>query len=165
MTVSNQWQANLFPAWTYKQILLGYSFCAALSDEGRVYIVAENDDTYDAVSQAQKWKDIIQIASDGYQLIVGLKSDGSIACNDEQALSESGAYWGSTWGDRRNWTNIRELISSPYGIYGIREDGTVLGMNRSGWDKIQSLYFGSDSMLGCVQTELSPPTFGICGGG
>ena len=148
MTVSNQWQANLFPAWTYKQILLGYSFCAALSDEGRVYIVAENDDTYDAVSQAQKWKDIIQIASDGYQLIVGLKSDGSIVCNDEQALSESGAYWGSTWGDRRNWTNIRELISSPYGIYGIREDGTVLGMNRPGWDNIQSLYFGSDSMFG-----------------
>ena len=143
------WQEKDFSSWKdVRQLWIASSFCLGLHGDGTVSLLAADAETQDALRAVTAWKGIEQLATDGYSLVVGLKADGTVVSTDDEALAEQGAYWGSSWGPRKDWNGIRTLAGSWSGVYAIKWDGTVLGQRHAGWTNIDSLYFAPDSMFG-----------------
>lgn len=143
------WLESDFSSWSgIDKVFIGNSFCLGLKADGKITTVSADAETRDAIRPVSMWGDIKQVVTDGYRLVVGLKTDGTIVFTDYGALTEQGYYWGSSWGDQNGWRDIRELVDGGIGLYAIKNDGSVLGMQKPGWTNIDSLYFASDSMFG-----------------
>ena len=143
------WAEMNLTAWTdIRKAYIGNAFCLGLKNDGTVLYIAADADAEDKVRDVSRWNGIVQLATNGYDLAVGLKADGTVVTNNKSALAEQGAYWGSSWGNESGWNNIRQLVNRGTGIYAIKRDGTVLGMLRPGWTDIESLYIAADSMFG-----------------
>lgn len=112
------------------------------------------------------WHDIRQIATFGMDqyrnwqdylnpyVIVGLQNDGRVITTDDSYFTESEKpdhidyyyYPMEAWPDPSEWENVEKLVFGRWGsgltpfIFGIRKDGSVLGMAEE-VQNVDSLYF------------------------
>ncbi len=121
--------------------------CLGLRYDGSFYTVSIGDEAYAAARASWNWPNLADIDTDGYNLILGLKSDGTVLASDEQLLLDSTGYWGAGSSGMSEWRQVSEIYCTGCGVFAIRPD-TVLGMNRSGWSGVGSLYIAPDSMFG-----------------
>lgn len=161
---SHPWKTQDFASWkNVEQVWISDKFCLGLHTDGTVSAIAEGDEAKRLVKSVKSWTHITQLVTDGYAMIAGLRTNGTIVATDDQALSDTARYWGGSWGPRTGWHDVESLFDHRTGIYAIRRDGTVLGMQHvDGWTNVDSLYCDSDSMYalrrdGTVATLL--PTY------
>lgn len=76
--------------------------------EGKL-IVPEDDPLY-------SWTDIIDVCADYWA--VGLRRDGTVICIDGEGNPVSDFY--------SNWSGIKALARSPYGVVGLQSNGTLI---------------------------------------
>ena len=69
-------------------------FCT-LHNDGHLSWVAYGNEAAEAARKTSDWPALSDIALDGYSLIVGLTTDGSVVATDYNALVETGSYWGN----------------------------------------------------------------------
>ena len=147
------WSSRDFRSWrNVEKVILGYSFCLGLCYDGTVLCVCADD--ADSLSRSQaaqvvRWKNIRDLVTDGYSVIVGLQEDDTIVTTDREALQGQGGYWSGTWGDPSGWNNIVKLFDCEIGLYALRRDGVLLGMaNRPSWNNVTEMFWASDSLFG-----------------
>ena len=110
--------------------LADFSFAiAALSGDGSVDIVKASLDAAD-YSDIEAWRDIVQL-SGGYQLLMGLRKDGSVEVggddHSEYFVREEGVL--SIFEEIRTWTGMTRVLAGccaagQYAV-GLRQDGTL----------------------------------------
>ena len=133
-----------------------------------------------AENTVSEWDNIVQIVTlrmDQYNfgsadydampiLIVGLKEDGTVVCMDNELLENQNADNDDRgemrpWPDSREWTHVRELVVRRFGsafrplVFGIREDGSVLGMSET-IRNVDSVYMDMNECFvlkrdGCIE--------------
>ena len=130
-----------------RKVVLRGDFCFALHNDGHFSWVVCGNEAADIARKTSDWPALSDIALDGYSLVVGLTPDGSVVATDYNALVETGSYWGTGPARLTDWTGIRQIYCEQSCVYGVKQN-SVVGMNRSGWSKINALYFKSDSMFG-----------------
>ena len=142
------WTEQELAGWTnVKKLRINGDLCVGLQRDGHVLAATKDREAFGAlVDTVQRWQDVRDILV-YYDLVVGLKTDGTIVTNNPELLHDQGVYWGGSWGPSTNWTQVKCLVDSLIGPYAIKTDGSVLGIDRPGWDNVDSLYFNCDSMF------------------
>ncbi len=107
------------------------------------------------------WKNIKAIAADD-NCILGLKKDGTVllAVNNDEGKASSPFFGHLQYDpgqyDTSDWTNIKSVSSSSFGVLGIKEDGTVVAIgyisekcrNLSSWRNISQIAVSGNTVVG-----------------
>lgn len=134
--------------WTdVRKLVISGDFCYGLCYDGSFYWVVYGQDAYATAQITNSWPSLVDVATDGYGMVAGLTADGNVLCTDPAALTNAGGYWGSDPLRASDWSRVSEIYCNGFGLYGVRSD-RVLGIGRSGWNNVRSLYFAPDSMFG-----------------
>lgn len=134
--------------WTkVRKVVLRGKFCFALHNDGHFSWYVYGKDAAEVAHRTDDWPALADIALDGYSLVVGLTPDGSVVATDYNALVNTGGYWGTGPARLSDWTGIRQIYCEQGCVYGVKQN-SVVGMNRSGWNKVSALYFQADSLFG-----------------
>lgn len=107
-------------------IAAGATACAAILEDGTVECsLDKSEDQYiDTHGEWKEWKDIVDISMPE-ELLVGLKSDGTVVwCGGrvkEYDYLTDDKYVGAV----DTWKNVVQVAAGPYNIAALKEDGTV----------------------------------------
>lgn len=93
-----------------------YRRTCGLKKDGTIVIAGRQDKEYQFADAPENFKDIKKIAA-GYDLLAGLKNDGTVTAYDFMFNKAK----------ELPWTDIVDIAASNGNVYGLKEDGTVLG--------------------------------------
>lgn len=121
-----------------------YAFCAGLRSDGTVVLLSRDPEVNRYMNgRTASWQNITQICT-GYFGILGLRRDGVVEYAGTSREDEE-----ESWGMDQfpGLQNVRSLVAGAYGPYAILNDGSLVPSSQ-GFDRIEKLYFASDSMFG-----------------
>lgn len=120
-------------------------YVIAVKTDGTVAYTADDEYKHATIS---KWTNIVAVSSHDYDLICGLKADGTV-------ISSLGYEWtiGGTSYDISDWTDIIAISVDYDNVIGLKSDGTVVSANNkyvnfSQWNDIVSISCDNQFTIG-----------------